>query len=187
MNEKEKHGVMIGGTGGQGVITIGYILADAASHLYKNVTRFPIYLAAQRGGAAYCTVVFSDDEIAAPILSKYNTAIAMDAGSYARFTEGVKEGGKLFVNSSLVQKIDDKPNIVQYTIPVIDLAREMGAPFLANMIMLGAYIQGTNVLNSKFVQDAIKGILADEGKENRLALNLKAYEKGVEYAKQYNW
>lgn len=187
MAEKEKQEVMIGGTGGQGVITIGYILASAASNVYKNVTRFPIYLAMQRGGAAYCTVVFSDDEISAPILSRYKTAIAMDAGSYARFKEGVKRGGKLLVNSSLVQKLDDKPDITQYPVPVIDLAQQMGAPFMANMIMLGAYTQVTRVLNDELVREAIKKILAEEGKEDRLALNIKAYERGLEYARQQNW
>lgn len=173
---------MIGGTGGQGVITIGYVLASAASEICKNVTRFPIYLAMQRGGAAYCTVVFANEEIAAPILSRYQQAIAMDSGSYAKFKDGVKKGGKLFVNSSLVTKLAENPDIKQYPIPVIDMAKDMGAPFMANMIMLGAYIKVTGVLEESRIMSAIEKILADEGKAGRMDLNITAFKKGADYA-----
>jgi 2-oxoglutarate ferredoxin oxidoreductase subunit gamma len=90
MSENTRHELIIGGTGGQGVITIGYTLAAAASGVYHYVTRFPIYLATMRGGPAYCTVIFSNQEIAAPILSHTDNAIAMESGAYARLKKEIK-------------------------------------------------------------------------------------------------
>lgn len=184
MENMKRHEVIIGGTGGQGVITIGYALAEAASRVYKNVSRFPIYLAMQRGGAAYCTVVFSNDEIAAPILSSYEQAIAMDNGSYDRFRDGVKKDGKLVYNSSLVKQMKERPGITQYAIPVNDMAKEMGAPGMANMIMLGAYMSITAAIDDELIRSAVEKILASEGKSDRLPQNIAAYEKGAQYAKE---
>lgn len=187
MSDIKRHEVIIGGTGGQGALTIGYVLAEAASRVCKNVTRFPIYLAMQRGGMAYCTVIFSNEEIEAPILSSYEQAISMDSGSYDKFKTGVKKGGKLIFNSSIVKQTSERPEICQYPIPVIDMAREMGMSGLANMIMLGAYRQITGVLSHEQVQSAVETILAEEGRQDRLKLNLAAYNKGAEYAREQKW
>ena len=78
MSENQRHEMIVGGTGGQGVITIGYAIAGAALDQYKYVTRFPIYMATQRGGPAYATVILSDEEIPAPILSNAENCVAME-------------------------------------------------------------------------------------------------------------
>ncbi len=189
MNENnERHDVIVGGTGGQGVITIGYVLAQAASQAYKYVTRFPIYMATMRGGPAYCTVIFSNEEIAAPILSTYNHAITMERGTFGRFKKGINDGGKMVFNSSIIElKEGEELNYKPYPIPVTDMAQEMKAPFLANMIMLGAYREVMGILSDDLVIDAMKYILAQEGKDDRLELNVKAYKKGAEYVRDQKW
>ena len=138
----------------------------------------------QRGGAAYCTVIFSDDKIASPILSSAQSIIAMEDGSYSRFKNSVRKGGKLVVNSSVVNKIDDGDGFKACPVPVIDMAQEMGNKKMANMIMLGAYCEITKPLEENTIVGAIEKILAGEGREDRLKANLDAYRKGVEYARE---
>ena len=180
MAAKQRHELIVGGTGGQGVLTIGYVLAAAATEVYQYVTRFPIYMATQRGGPAFATVIFADEEIAAPILSRSANAIAMETGSYSRFKKEVKPGGRLFVNSSIVKKADQAGNYQLYEIPVTDLAQEMGKAQMANIIMLGAYREITGVLSEDLV---LKALQKDVG-EGRMEAALAAFQRGVAYARE---
>jgi 2-oxoglutarate ferredoxin oxidoreductase subunit gamma len=183
MSEQTRHELVVGGTGGQGVITIGYALAGAAAGVYKYVTRFPIYAATQRGGPAYATVIFSQDEIAAPILSRTVNAIAMETGSYSRLRKETKAGGRLFINSSIVKKTDPPQGYQLYDIPVTDLAQEMGSVQMANIIMLGVYRQVTGVLSDELLLD----YLAKDAGEARMDRTRQAYARGLEFAKGKGW
>lgn len=179
MSEKKRHELIVGGTGGQGVLTIGYVLAAAAAENFNYVTRFPIYMATQRGGPAFATVIFSDDEIAAPILSLAENAVAMEIGSYGRLKKEVRPGGRLFVNSSIVKKVDPPGDYKLFEIPVTDLAQELGKPQMANVVMLGAYREITKVMSEEQV---LKALAKDVG-EGRMEATLKAYKRGVQYAR----
>jgi 2-oxoglutarate ferredoxin oxidoreductase subunit gamma len=114
----------------------------------------------------------------------------MEAGTLERFKKGINLGGKLLYNESIV-KIDDTAkeqiDCNLYGVPVTDMAQDMKAPFMANMIMLGAYREITGTLSEELVKDAMKYILTNEGKKDRLDLNVKAYDKGAEYARSQNW
>ncbi len=178
MSEEKRHELIVGGTGGQGVITIAYAIAAAASEKYKYVTRFPIYMATQRGGPALATVIFSDEEIPAPILSSSDNAIAMESGAYNRLKKEVNPGGRLLVNSSIVTKLTETDEYKTLRIPVTDLAQEMGKPQMANMIMLGAYREISGVLTEELV---FKAMEKDSG-EDRFAVAKEAFEKGKAYA-----
>lgn len=180
----DRHEVIIGGTGGQGVITIGYALAGAAAEAYQYVSRFPIYMATMRGGPAYCTVIFANQEVPAQILSRAKNTIAMEGGSYARLKKETKPGGRLFVNSSIVKKLDPDPDYKVYEVPVTDLAKDMGAPGMANMIMLGAYRTVTGIMNDEQILKAVEKDLAGEGSEGRKDKLRTAYDIGVNYAKE---
>ncbi len=190
MSENNGHQVIVGGTGGQGVITIGYVLAQAASQKYHYITRFPIYMGAMRGMAALCTVIFSDEEIAAPILSRYDNAITMESGTFGRFEKGINPGGNLVYNSSLIEIPEAKAEKLKcklYGVPVTDMAQDMKAPFLANMIMLGAYREISGVLSEELVKGAMEYILTTEGKGDRLEINVKAYDRGAAFAREQSW
>lgn len=180
-----RHELIIGGTGGQGVITIGYAIAEAAAEQHAFVTRFPIYMATMRGGPAFCTVIFADEEIAAPIISRADNAIAMESGSYSRFKKEVKPGGRLFVNSSIVKKIAPGEGFEVYAIPVNDLAQEMGAPGMANMIMLGAYREVTQMIADDQLMKAINKTLSAEGAESKRERIAAAYAKGAAYLREH--
>lgn len=180
MSENKRHELIVGGTGGQGVITIGYALAGAAANVYKYVTRFPIYMATQRGGPAFATVIFSDQEIAAPMLSSAENCVAMETGSYGRLKKEVKQGGRLFINSSIVKKIDQAGDYRLLQIPVTDLAQEMGRPQMANIVMLGAYREITGVLG----EDAVHKALEKDMGEDRIETLRQAFKVGVDYAQK---
>jgi len=182
MKANDRHEMIVGGTGGQGVITIGYALAEAASHAYPFVTRFPVYMATMRGGPAFCTVIFSKQEIPAQILSSSGNAVAMESGAYGRLKKEVKPGGRLFVNSSIVKKIEQSEQFRVYQVPVTDLAQDMGAPGMANMVMLGAYRTVSGVLDDRSVMRAVEKTLKAEGREERLHMIHNAYEAGVKFA-----
>jgi 2-oxoglutarate ferredoxin oxidoreductase subunit gamma len=179
MTEKQRHELIVGGTGGQGVLTIGYVLAAAAAEIYNYVTRFPIYMATQRGGPAFATVIFSDDEIAAPILSRAGNAVAMETGSYGRLKKEIRPGGRLFVNSSIVKKVDPPADYQLFELPVTDLAQEIGKPQMANVVMLGAYREITGVMTEAQV---LKALEKDVG-EGRMEVTLQAFNRGVQYAR----
>jgi 2-oxoglutarate ferredoxin oxidoreductase subunit gamma len=183
MSDEKRHEMIVGGTGGQGVITIAYALAGVAADVYKYVTRFPIYMATQRGGPAFATVIFSDEEIAAPILSRARNCVAMESGAYGRLKKEVKPGGRLLVNSSVLKKIDEADGYSLYELPVTDLAQEMGSPQMANMIMLGAYREITDVLS----EDAVLKYLAKDAGEDRMAATKEAVQKGVDYVRGQKW
>jgi len=182
MKENSRHELIIGGTGGQGVITIGYVIA--AAERYRYVTRFPIYLATMRGGPAFCTVIFSNQEIAAPILSHTDHAIAMESGAYSRLKKEVKPGGRLLVNSSIVTKIEPAQNFQVVAVPVTDLAQAMGKTQMANIIMLGAYCELTGIFSEEELLEAIRKEMMEEDEADRLALNRAALKKGAEYVRE---
>ncbi|MCP4682864.1 MAG: hypothetical protein GY864_11070 [Desulfobacterales bacterium] len=181
MSEKKRHEVIIGGTGGQGVITIGYALAAAAVETYKYVTRFPIYMATQRGGPAYITVIFSDEEIAAPILSQADNAVAMEEmGSYHRLRNEVSPGGRLIINSSIVKKIKPAEDYTLIEIPVTDLAQELGSAKMSNIVMVGAYCEVTKV----FTEEEMLKTLTKDTSESRADESKAAYLKGASFVRE---
>jgi 2-oxoglutarate ferredoxin oxidoreductase subunit gamma len=183
MSDEKRHEMIVGGTGGQGVITIAYALAGAAAKQFKYVTRFPIYMATQRGGPAFATVIFSDEEIPAPILSNAENCVAMETGAYGRLKSEVKPGGRLFVNSSVLKKIAEPDGYSLYDVPATDLAQEMGKPQMANMIMLGVYREITGVLS----EEAVLEYLGKDASEDRMAATKEAVGKGVDYAHERKW
>src|SRR4030043_192038 len=130
------------GFGGQGVLSMGIILAQSAMAEGKNVTYLPTYGVEVRGGTANCTVVISSQEIGSPIVKSPHAAIVMNLPSLLKYEPAVLPGGFFLVNSSLIDlKEACRSDIQRIPIPVNDIAIENGNPKLANMIALGALIE----------------------------------------------
>jgi len=182
MSASKRHEMIVGGTGGQGVISIGYAIAAAASLHHKYVTRFPIYMATMRGGPAFCTVIFSDEEIPAPILSHAENIVAMESGSYGRLKKEIKPEGRLFVNSSVMKKIDEPDGYTLIDVPATDIAKDMGAPKMTNMVMLGAYREVTGILSDELMEKGMAKTLAGDSAERMEAI-MEAYNKGAAHVK----
>ena len=128
----------VAGFGGQGVMTLGKFLADATCNATdKNVTFFPSYGAEQRGGTANCFVVISDGMIGAPLGDVMDDLIVMNGPSLAKFLPTLKQGGRLFINSSIVdEKEVNRPDVKLIKAPVTEMALEMGNAKVLNVIML---------------------------------------------------
>lgn len=170
--------ICIAGFGGQGVMTLGKFLASATcTSTSKNVTFFPSYGAEQRGGTANCYVVISDDFIGAPLGDEMDDLIVMNSVSYNKFLPKLKEGGRLFINSSIVKDKITRTDIKVVAAPVTGIALELGDARVLNIIMLGVYIGCTNVIESGIVWDTIEHKLAK--KAILLPLNRSAFEKGL--------
>ncbi len=170
--------LLVAGFGGQGVMLIGKTLGYAASKENKFVTFSPAYGSEQRGGTANCTVVISDKEIYSPIKGMVDTLIIMNEPSYEKFSSKVKKGGKMLINSSMVVSRYPDSDIDVYYIPVGDIAKQLGNPLVANIIMLGAYMQVSDILNKNIVLNIVKENL--KSKPELMDINVQAYNAGLE-------
>ena len=149
-----------------------------------NVTFFPSYGAAMRGGTANCYVVISDEEIGAPVSNSVDDLIVMNGPSLHKFLPNLKPGGTLFINSSIVKEPIDRDDIKVISVPVTEMALEMGNPRILNIIMLGAYIGYTNAVPPEVVTAGIHHKF--EHKPKVIPLNDKAFETGIEIGKSQN-
>jgi len=171
--------VIIAGAGGQGIMLLGKVLAEAAMQEDKYVTWLPSYGAEVRGGTAHCLVVISDAEIGSPYIKEADSLIIMNGPSLKKFKGRIKNKGLLIVNSSLagdVKDIDKKIHILKY--PFTDLAIKLGNVKIANMIALGCFISQKNIVDSKSVSCVIQAI-APEDKRGLIEINQKALLEGM--------
>ncbi|MEG1924014.1 MAG: 2-oxoacid:acceptor oxidoreductase family protein, partial [Clostridia bacterium] len=114
------------GFGGQGVLSLGQIVAYSAMFEGKNTTWLPSYGPEMRGGTANCSVVVSDEEVANPMISKPNILVAMNRPSVDKFIDSVAVGGYVFINSSLIDTKIERTDVKVYYIPTMELAAEGG-------------------------------------------------------------
>lgn len=169
------------GFGGQGVMLMGYALAHGAMRKGLNLTYMPAYGAEMRGGTANCTVTLSDDEIDSPVASEPDNLVAMNFPSLERFKPIVKPGGLIMINSSLIKDDPGRSDVTVVNVPIIELAREAGSERSANMVMLGAFVQQTGLLE---VEEACLGMEAAlEGREKFHEMNRKGIERGAAFIK----
>ena len=172
----------VAGFGGQGVMTLRKFLADATcGSTDKSVTFFPSYGAEQRGGTANCYVVISDEEIGAPLGDVMDDLIVMNSASLQKFLPKLKQGGRLFLNSSIVADEIPRQDVKVVKAPVTELALELGSAKVLNIIMLGVYVGCTEVIAPQIVWETVAHKLS--GKAALLPLNERAFQMGLELGK----
>jgi len=167
--------VIFAGSGGQGVLSMGKLLAYAAMEKGREVTWFPYYGAERRGGISFCTVVISSEEIASPVVAYPQSAVVLDRFSWEHFQPLVKPGGLLIINQSLVEKTSDRSDLEVYRFSFTHLAQHLGDARIANMIALGAFVEKTQIVPIAALLLALEKIF-----ENKLVYqkNLQAIEMG---------
>lgn len=168
--------VVIAGFGGQGVMTIGQLLAYAAMAEGKQVVWIPSYGPEMRGGTANCTVVVSASRIGSPIINNPQSACVFNRPSLDKFEPLVRKGGLLLINSSLIDIKSDRTDITQFLVPVNDIAIKVGSPKVANMVMLAAYVHATDIISFKTLEKMLVEKLSH--KEQLLEINRKALAEG---------
>ena len=178
----EDRRIIMSGFGGQGIMVMGELTANAGLLEGKHVTWMPSYGPEMRGGSANCAVVISEEEIGAPNISKATDLIVMNMPSLIKFEHSLIPGGNLFINSSLVDGEPTRSDIHVYKIPVNKIAQNLGNSKVSNMVMLGAFISVTGFLPKQSILDSFLSIYG-ERKRKLLPLNEKAYDAGEEAAK----
>src|SRR5210317_995742 len=131
--------IQFAGFGGQGIMVMGQILAQAAMDGGFEVVWIPSYGPEMRGGTAYCTVVISDKLIGSPIIKNPSHLVAMNRPSLEKFAPDVKKGGIIMINSSLIPVRSDRDDIIELIVPANDTAIQVGSVKAANIVALSAF------------------------------------------------
>jgi len=169
--------IIISGSGGQGIMLLGKILAAAAMKENKFVTWLPAYGAEVRGGTAHCMVIISDQEIGSPYIDKADALIMMNKPSLDKFQHRLKAKGLLIVNGSLIAK-DKQDNARMQKHPFTEIAINLGNIKVANMVALGFLVAKNNIVSLKSILEIITEF-APSGRTDLIEINKKALEEGV--------
>lgn len=167
--------IIIAGSGGQGVMLLGKVLAQTAMLEGKQVAWFPAYGPEVRGGTSHCMVTISDQEIGSPYITGADTLIILNRPSLERFKGMVKNKGLLILNSSLARmEVSARIRVLQF--PFTDIAIKLGNIKVANMVALGCYVQAKKIIKVKNILKVFKSI-APAGNLNILKVNQQALEE----------
>jgi 2-oxoglutarate ferredoxin oxidoreductase subunit gamma len=172
------HSVLIAGFGGQGILFFGKVLAYAGLIDGKEVSWFPSYGPEMRGGTCNCSVVISDEPVGSPLVTCPTALVAMNSPSLEKFIGGVRPGGVVLCDSTMVDAIADREDVRAFYIPASQLAEDNGLTGGANIILIGALIRETGIFTRETFEKAIKKIVPP-GKEQLIANNLKAVQIGI--------
>lgn len=180
-----KNEIIISGFGGQGVLSMGKILAYAALMEGKEVTWIPAYGPEQRGGTANCTIIVSEEEISSPILRRFDTAVILNQASLSKFEEALKPGGTLIYDPSAIVNPPKRKDINVYRIQATEIAIEMHNPKAFNMIVLGGLLKALPIVKSENVIKALRKTLP-ERHHHLIPINEEALIKGTEAIEKMN-
>jgi 2-oxoglutarate ferredoxin oxidoreductase subunit gamma len=187
MSEKSKSsfGLLIAGFGGQGVLTIGEILAHAGLDAGKNVSWLPTYDTFRRGGRVACYVVLSDDEILSPLISEPEVMIIADLPALKIYQDSLVPGGALIIDSSLIDPGEvTRTDINLVAIPASELAKEIETNRVFNLVLLGLYVALTGVLPIDDMEKALGKSLQQSGKDGFFPMNNKALRCGYDWMRE---
>ncbi len=174
-----KEEIIIAGFGGQGVLSMGKILAYAALSDNLEVTWMPSYGPEQRGGTANVTVILSDSKISSPVLDTFDTAVILNQQSLDKFENKIKPGGTLIYDSYGIHRPPVRTDIKIYRVDAMEATFDMNNAKTYNMIVLGALLKIRNVVPVESVMDGLRKVLP-ERHHSLLDLNRQAITKGMQ-------
>ena len=169
--------IIIAGFGGQGVLSMGKILAYSGLMEDKEVTWMPAYGPEQRGGTANVTVIVSEERISSPILSQYDVAIGLNQPSLDKFESKVKPGGILIYDGFGIINPPTRKDINVYRIDAMDKAAELKNSKVFNMIVLGGLLKVCPIVSTNGLNKALYKTLP-ERHHGLIPLNMEAVEAG---------
>ena len=173
--------VQFAGFGGQGIMLMGQIMAQAAMQQGYEVVWIPSYGPEMRGGTAYCTVVISDRPIGSPIIRNPKHLVAMNRPSLEKFAPTVQSGGTIFINSSIISIEAGRDDVDVIKVPIIEIAKELGNVKTANIVALAAFVSRSQVVDFELLRKSVKDKFAS--REKLIPLNMKALEEGQKAAR----
>jgi 2-oxoglutarate ferredoxin oxidoreductase subunit gamma len=171
--------IYIAGSGGQGVLFLGKIIAYAAMIEKKEVTWFPSYGAEMRGGTAHCTVIISDEMIGSPVVRNPDILAVMNEASYKRFSERIVAQGLLAYDSSMISIRPPRKDIRLLKVPASGIAALSSAPKSANMVMLGALISVMSIISLDSTLEGLR-VITPTRRSDSVAVNSTLLRKGYQ-------
>ncbi len=172
--------LLLAGFGGQGILFAGKFLAYAGLLEGRQLSWLPSYGPEMRGGTANCSVILSDEPVGSPIVSNPDILVAMNLPSLDKYEDAVVPGGMIFVDSTLIERKVARDDVKVFYIPATQLAQQMEAPTLANMIITGKLIKESGIIKTESIEQTL-GKIVSAKRANLLEVNLKAIKCGMEY------
>jgi len=175
--------IIIAGFGGQGVLSMGKILAYSGIMQDQEVSWMPSYGPEMRGGTANVTVILSDERINSPIVNTFDTAIILNQQSMDKFEHAVKPGGLLLYDDNGIIKHPTRKDINIYIVSATVEATKLGLTKIANMVVLGAYLQLKPIVK---LENVIKGLKKSlpERHHKLIPMNEQAITAGMGFIKE---
>ncbi len=170
--------IIMAGLGGQGVLTAGKVLINVAAAQGKNVSWTSTYGAAMRGGSAKCSIVVSDEEIGSPYPTKIDILLAMSEDAYTTYIHDVRPGGCAVVNGSMVKDITVPEGVSVYSVNATDEANAVGNARAANLVMLGAMLKGSGLMDAEQFGEGLDAYFGKKGHSD--PSNMQCYRAGIE-------
>lgn len=180
-----KEEIIIAGFGGQGVLSMGKILAYSGVMQDMEVSWMPSYGPEMRGGTANVTVILSDERISSPILHTFDTAVILNQQSLDKFEEAVKPGGVLIYDTNGITRHPKRTDISIYKVEAAEESVRMQSSKTFNMIVLGAYLKVKPLVKLENVMNGLKKSIP-ERHHHTLPLNEKAIARGGEIVEKIN-
>ncbi|MDI3299094.1 MAG: 2-oxoacid:acceptor oxidoreductase family protein [Bacillota bacterium] len=168
--------LIVAGFGGQGVLSLGMVIARAGMSEGYEVSWLPSYGPEQRGGTANCHVILSDEPVACPLVGHPQTLIAFNLPSLEKFAQRVVPGGEILVESGLEAAVT-REDVRLYALPALEEANRFGDTRVANMVMLGAWLELHPILGDEAIEDALRRVISKRH-HDLLPLDLEAIRAG---------
>lgn len=172
--------LLIAGFGGQGILFAGKFIVNKALLEGRQLSWLPSYGPEMRGGTANCSVILSDEPVGSPIVSKPDVLIAMNLPSLDKYENDVVPGGIILVDSTLIERKVKRTDVKVFYVPSTAMAKEIDAPTLANMIMVGKFIKETGAISYENLEDALKKVVSARH-QDLFDINLKAINCGYNF------
>ena len=171
--------ILFAGFGGQGVLSMGKMIAEAGMTKGLKVTWLPAYGPEMRGGTSNVTVTLSDEMIASPVVAEgeADIVVAMNLASMNKFESYVKEGGLLVIDSDRIDVDPTRDDITVVKVAADSIAKELGNPKVMNMVVLGAMLKARPILDPDIVISNLADVLGPK-KANLVELNKEAIKMG---------
>lgn len=171
--------IIIAGFGGQGVLSMGKIIAYSGVIQDMEVSWMPSYGPEMRGGTANVIVIISSERISSPIIKHFDTAIILNQQSLDKFESSIKPGGILIYDSNGITRHPERKDITIYRVDATEEASRMNSPKIFNTIVLGGFLKVKPIIK---LENVIKGLKKSlpERYHNLIPINEKAIIRGEE-------
>ena len=170
--------ILYAGFGGQGILFSGKFLAYEGLIAGKHVSWLPSYGPEMRGGTANCSVIISDEEVGSPIVDKPDVLVVMNLPSLDKYEDAVVPGGKIFVDSTLIERKVNRTDVSVFYIPATGIAAEKKIPTLANMIITGKMLKEIGISLDNI--DTVLGKIVSARHQDLLEVNKDAIKTGYD-------